>query len=484
MESVAPSRAATTQKTKLKIDTTTATMTKNNAKKRKHALFHATRRTVDHDEIADANVVTDSDLEKAVSTIHAVAANPSLFYSRRCKDLRRALHPLVLEQMQSYDKGTDFRIKVTQALTNQKWADAIAALQGCRDFRQVPKQGTVQRWVRDCDAAPASCKITLLAAVLNISGGENSDNKHDAGQVLADQVGNCNQELTILEGWQWPHVLPTFMENDNDSDTSHPSNNIVTKQSNDTPWVNLDSRIIYREDAIDRKPPNKHDLLLHTSAANSIQWSTSPFPVVNFPVPFVEGAFVLDHVLTANECQQLRTAATQLGFRPDHPVHLDKPTGIDSCEWLVDDSIMSVVYKRVQGHLPKRMGNSDKTSLHSINSRWRFFRYDQDCVYRPHIDGSWPESRIVDGEYKCDESGMVKSYLTFLMYLNDDFQGGETRFYFPSGNGMAARGVIPKQGAVLVFPQGNTASLIHEGSAVTEGTKFVVRTDVLYRVEE
>jgi len=62
--------------------------------------------------------------------------------------------------------------------------------------------------------------------------------------------------------------------------------------------------------------------------------------------------------------------------------------------------------------------------------------------------------------------------------LNDDFEGGETRFYLPNG---VARGIVPRQGSIAFFPQGNTASLIHEGSAVTKGTKYVVRTDVLYR---
>jgi hypothetical protein len=145
----------------------------------------------------------------------------------------------------------------------------------------------------------------------------------------------------------------------------------------------------------------------------------------------------------------------------------------------VDDTIMSVLNSRVKSHLPESIQGSQ---VHSINTRWRFFRYSQDCVYRPHLDGSWPESRINDkGEYECDEDGVVKSYLTFLVYLNDNFEGGETRFYLPSDKGMTARGVVPKEGSVLVFPQGNTASLIHEGSAVTKGTKYVVRTDVLYR---
>ena len=33
----------------------------------------------------------------------------------------------------------------------------------------------------------------------------------------------------------------------------------------------------------------------------------------------------------------------------------------------------------------------------------------------------------------------------------------------------------------MVFPHGDSAgSLVHEGSAVTQGVKYVIRTDVLY----
>ncbi len=46
---------------------------------------------------------------------------------------------------------------------------------------------------------------------------------------------------------------------------------------------------------------------------------------------------------------------------------------------------------------------------------------------------------------------------------------------------LEARGVSPRAGNVLVFPHGGTmGSLVHEGSAVTKGVKYVVRTDVLY----
>jgi len=75
------------------------------------------------------------------------------------------------------------------------------------------------------------------------------------------------------------------------------------------------------------------------------------------------------------------------------------------------------------------------------------------------------------------------SRLTFLIYLNDEFSDGQTTFFIPSSSAigtMDARPVKPRQGSILVFPHGETHALLHEGSPVTEGGKFVIRTDVLY----
>lgn len=75
------------------------------------------------------------------------------------------------------------------------------------------------------------------------------------------------------------------------------------------------------------------------------------------------------------------------------------------------------------------------------------------------------------------------SRLTFILYLNEDFEGGATTFFSPSaefGN-LDTIGVRPRMGSVLCFPHGDTAgSLVHEGSATTSGTKYIIRTDVLY----
>ena len=117
------------------------------------------------------------------------------------------------------------------------------------------------------------------------------------------------------------------------------------------------------------------------------------------------------------------------------------------------------------------------------------------AVYRPHIDGAWPASALrevtaaeggeVSREYMYDGYGDRRSRLTFLLYLNDDFAGGDTTFFLPGAEVgvVEARGVSPRAGSVLCFPHGDGAgSLVHEGSAVYSGCKYIVRTDVLYSV--
>ena len=56
-----------------------------------------------------------------------------------------------------------------------------------------------------------------------------------------------------------------------------------------------------------------------------------------------------------------------------------------------------------------------------------------------------------------------------MIYLNDDFTGGETTFDDVS--------IQPKTGTALCFIHEQK----HEGTPVIEGTKYVIRTDVMYR---
>ena len=81
-----------------------------------------------------------------------------------------------------------------------------------------------------------------------------------------------------------------------------------------------------------------------------------------------------------------------------------------------------------------------------------------------------------------------------LLYLDEEYEGGETTFLVdshgraasPSGGlappGSELRGVrVAGRGSVLCFFHGeHSLSPLHEGSQVTRGVKHIVRSDVLY----
>jgi hypothetical protein len=108
----------------------------------------------------------------------------------------------------------------------------------------------------------------------------------------------------------------------------------------------------------------------------------------------------------------------------------------------------------------------------------------------PHPDGAWPPSGIdsVTQKYQYDASSAgakQSSLFTFLIYLNDEFSAGETTFFIPSVREgiMNAYPVKPLMGSVAVFPHGEaTGALLHEGTGVTAGAKYVIRTDLEYDV--
>ncbi|UUZ51302.1 2OG-Fe(II) oxygenase [Massilia sp. B-10] len=92
-----------------------------------------------------------------------------------------------------------------------------------------------------------------------------------------------------------------------------------------------------------------------------------------------------------------------------------------------------------------------------MNERFRFYRYTAQQFFKWHQDGTFRRSEHEE------------SFLTFIMYLNDDYTGGATEFPWEK--------IAPKAGSVLVFPH----RLRHQGATIVAGTKYVLRTDVMYR---
>ena len=90
---------------------------------------------------------------------------------------------------------------------------------------------------------------------------------------------------------------------------------------------------------------------------------------------------------------------------------------------------------------------------------------------------------MTDGIYETPDR-KERSYYTLHLYLNDStsdeplLKGGATRFENLRGNYMD---VPPKAGRVLIFQH---RDLLHSGADVIAGTKYTLRTDIMYTKEE
>ncbi|OTB07276.1 hypothetical protein M426DRAFT_318295 [Hypoxylon sp. CI-4A] len=102
----------------------------------------------------------------------------------------------------------------------------------------------------------------------------------------------------------------------------------------------------------------------------------------------------------------------------------------------------------------------------------RFLRYRPGQYFKPHCDGN-----------STDKDGSEKSYLTVHLYLNggdgDEVEGGATRFAVDFEDPEAGKlDINPKAGSLVIFQQ---RDMYHEGVEVTKGTKYTMRTDVMYK---
>jgi 2OG-Fe(II) oxygenase superfamily len=170
------------------------------------------------------------------------------------------------------------------------------------------------------------------------------------------------------------------------------------------------------------------------------------------------GAFVIEHVLSVKECTALIERAGRVGFE------LAPITTANGFEIAIDirnndrvifddRALADEIWSRVRTVIPANLGGRQAVGL---NEHFRLYRYTRGQRFAWHSDGSF---RRDNGE---------TSLLTFMIYLNQGYAGGETRFKDAD--------VIGHTGMALVFKH----ELVHEGSEVSNGEKYALRSDVMY----
>ncbi|KAL3790032.1 hypothetical protein HJC23_011388 [Cyclotella cryptica] len=591
--------------------------------------------------------ISDEALGTTIATLHRLcgledsASGKPAIKDKRYRSLRRELYDLQ-KSLGVQSSATSFgnngvasvlrcsSSKITNDISEQiergAWDTAVATLRNLRQNQEIlygnqcstessnntsksgispsyfcyrPKLGSLQRWVREIDAAGTSDPLALevLDAILRVVAsevlipvtdadlsratwaklgvgmgiGEDADTNTQRGRIRLFPAFRCKVSDENSGGQEEKcNLLDSHVERQtNDvfdklvSIMVCGSDGIRRISNSNSPVVRDECfRVCGHEDGPDRKPPNKYSLdLLTTSVVREkklvnsneeyttisscdilVRREPTDVPIIKTPIPYVHNTFLLQNVLSHSECDRLIAAAEMAGYCPDEPLAGQPGASIlaHACVWVVDHKMERTIFERVKEFLPsytqlqsrqseKERDEDELETLNplGINRRFRFYRYVPGRYYRPHIDGAWPSSGFDDnGEYRYDindienkngvqfvqpgnsakegkavefpESATSEGHegidsaprrqlsrLTFLIYLNDDFDGGHTTFLIPAKERegvLNAFPVKPVRGCVLVFPHGSCAAPLHEGSPVLKRCKYVVRTEVEYYV--
>ncbi len=172
--------------------------------------------------------------------------------------------------------------------------------------------------------------------------------------------------------------------------------------------------------------------------------------------------FLVESFLSEEECAQYLATYKAKEFE-EAKVNVDGEQvmfkGIRNNDRLMffNQDLANEFWNRMEQFVPEKVGFYKSIGL---NEMFRVYKYSKGQRFKMHIDGSFKRNLIEESKF------------SFLIYLNDDFERGETEF-------RKLFTVTPKKGMPLVFRH----RLRHEGKEIVSGEKYVLRTDIMYKRE-
>ena len=168
---------------------------------------------------------------------------------------------------------------------------------------------------------------------------------------------------------------------------------------------------------------------------------------------------VSENFFTPDECKGFIDQSEKEGYKevPIRTRDEGEIKGIRDNERVIWDNsqIARQLFEMVKNLVPQDIEGWKPCGL---NELFCFYRYKDGQQFKPHLDEA----------FKRSETEL--SLITLLIYLNEDFEGGTTYLIGVNEN------IYPKTGMLLLFDH----TILHAGMSVTAGTKYVLRTDVMY----
>jgi len=186
--------------------------------------------------------------------------------------------------------------------------------------------------------------------------------------------------------------------------------------------------------------------------------------------------FHLKNVLSHEKCAELRDWADEFGWSAPIrvPYQLEELAEFSfslrtslRIEKIKDQAFSDMLTQRVNPHLPQEL--EDGRTIRPVFETFRFDKYaESGGHFRPHYDDS--KFRI-EGEKRGEAS-----VFTLMIWLNEEYEGGETHF-LPcklQGEDIYIKG---NTGDALIFWQNG---MLHEGTDTISGTKYIVHSNIMY----
>ncbi|KIL00107.1 hypothetical protein PAXRUDRAFT_822048 [Paxillus rubicundulus Ve08.2h10] len=229
-----------------------------------------------------------------------------------------------------------------------------------------------------------------------------------------------------------------------------------------------------------------------TKSSGTTASRSAPKPGVSFPaispknfldchVLLDDQIILIDEFLSPEECKRFAKFIDELPLELTPPKKKGEAERVNYRFSVNSATFAEQLHSLLLPHLPsfpyppsvRRPAQSVQPRLpHSCNSNIRMYKYTPSQHFGPHYDDSVK-----------DHATGAKSEWTLLIYLSgveDGVEGGETLFY-KEERGVPRETIVAPlaRGTALLHRHGNEC-LLHEGSLVHKGTKYILRSDLMF----
>lgn len=217
---------------------------------------------------------------------------------------------------------------------------------------------------------------------------------------------------------------------------------------------------------------NNNDMNKSTNTIKPITTITKTHVDIKDNTQESDDVFTLSNVLSTEECQNIIREAEKHGF------------GLTNCNQscrgclrltTTDIEFSTLLFNRIKQYLPEiiiinnsESNNAETWKISNLNERIRIAKYYPSTRFDIHYD---------EGDEKSENE---RAFYTFNLYLNGNFENGETRFFDKHNRHNVTASVKGTDGLCLIFRQLPYKEFAHDGDVVTNGIKYLLRSDIMY----